>query len=198
MAEEKITSLEHGRRLTAEQSWKSLFLQDIPKDESSLSPRAIAKSIRDSLANFHLVLTLPSIHEKWLTLKSKEISAKNTCSISFTPWTTPFFILEHNLFRDITTHTEAIQIRDLNEVKKLELKLREQRVLRRDGSLAGEALFIYENRFAVDKLAEAIGFGVVNSNTNKPEGIIFCPTDMFQYQKCTTFTDPRFRKKLNP
>jgi len=191
---EKRTAPERRNGLSSQQSWESLFQQDIPETEKRVSTRSIALGLRDSLANIHLVFAIPVAHDKWREFKSTYISAENTSSISFTPGTIPYFLIDESLFRHPAHHTESIEILDLSMVKELEGKLKEKRVLRTNGSLAGEILFVYNNRYASDKRVAAIGFGVVNSDTNEPEGIIFCPEGMFPYKK-TDFSGKRKQKR---
>ena len=103
-------------------------------------------------------------------------------------------MLEQTLFRHPAYHTESIEITERKDIKELETKLKEKRVLRQNGTLAGEVLFIYDNRHAKEKNSTNIGFGVVNVDTDEPEGIIFVPADMFPYKK-TGFSGGNGRKR---
>ncbi|MFZ2199692.1 MAG: hypothetical protein WAV40_02810 [Microgenomates group bacterium] len=184
---EKKNSPESGFSLSSSQAWESLFQQEIPIIYQSETFRKYVHEVTQMYANIHLSYQLGMIHVNWLQFQSNEIDTKNTKSVAFTPGPPPYGPVHHQFLVD--HHPESIEIMDHSRVKLLEDKLRDSRILKESGALAGEVLFNYRN--PIDKSStSAIGFGVIDRDTCVPEGIIFVPEGMFPYKK-TGFSGKR-------
>lgn len=147
-----------------------------------------------NITNIHLVFDIPNAYAQWKNFKSTVIAAENTASISISPGTLPFGTLRDALFKNPAYHLEPIEILDITMVDRLKKILQEKRILRDNGTLVGGVLFADNNPSMDDKNPSAIGIGVVNADTNEPEGVIFCPEGMFPYKK-TGFSGGNGRKR---
>jgi hypothetical protein len=190
--ENKASSeIDHRPRLTSQQTWERLFETQLPHRHIATE---IAQEILNAYANIGLFGQVNTVGDRFLNFNGEEVNRTNVISMPFIPGTEPYSLLDLHFFKN--ENPRAIKVIDKKAILMLEDKLREADILRDNGVLAGTVLFTHkEITFIRPRSANGIGIGVVDKDTAKPLGIVFCSEEMLPFMFDDSEGPKRTRKK---